>query len=215
MKKLFCLFLVFVLLSGTVSAGADPVYDGFIVSKFESDETTYYRLYSDPAETIGAPTFYREPCDTYDNIYTGWDVSITFFRQYDGVSLAQTKAFCRYLEETSEAEDRYAGYYCCEEDGFIKMIVVYLFEGWDFDDLSLDFQDLWQRNPWMNCDATGLVLEYLDYGLSEETLKWSWDIGCSAAVCVQEAVGFPGVSFGFRFFEGTDHHIVRRYCPDY
>ncbi len=214
--RLLAVTLAVVLLIGCMPADADTLYNGYIVSLWGNEETAYYRVYSNPEETVGAPTFYSEERDQYNNIYSGWDVKITFFRQYDGASLEQADAFCRYLTANSTAKDRCAGYYYYDGDGYVSQIFVYLFEGWDLNNKNLDFQDLWDRNPWMNSDATLLVLEYLGYGLSDYTWERAWDIGCSSAICVQEdnAAGFPGVAIGFHFEEGTDDHTVRRYYPD-
>ena len=210
----FLAFILVVLLLGCMPAEADPLYDGFIVSPWVYEGITYYRVYSNPEEIMGAPTFYTEERDQYNNIYTNWDVKITFYRQYDGATLEQADAFCQYLMANSSEKNRYAGYYYYG-DSYSPEIFVYLFEGWDFNNLDLDFQDFWDRNPWMNGDATALVLEYLGYGLSDATWQQAWKMGCSSAVCVQanDAGGFPGVAFGFHFKEGTDSHTVRRYCP--
>ena len=83
----FLAFILVVLLLGCMPAEADPLYDGFIVSPWVYEGITYYRVYSNPEEIIGAPTFYTEERDQYNNIYTNWDVKITFYRQYDGATL--------------------------------------------------------------------------------------------------------------------------------
>ena len=125
----FLAFILVVLLLGCMPAEADPLYDGFIVSPWVYEGITYYRVYSNPEEIMGAPTFYTEERDQYNNIYTNWDVKITFYRQYDGATLEQADAFCQYLMANSSEKNRYAGYYYYG-DSYSPEIFVYLFEGW-------------------------------------------------------------------------------------
>ena len=174
------------------------------------DDTNYFTVYQGTLDPMYAPTF-------YSNIYTGWDVEISFYRQYDSASIEQAEALCEYL--TSHAESKYncASYYYYMEDGLITDIYVWFMDGWDVNDPELDFQDLWDREVWMNAYATGLILEYLGYGRGEETWEYAQERGCSNIVTAQaseEQYGFPGVTFGFHFIEGVDSHAVWRYCPN-
>ena len=57
-------FILVVLLLGCMPAEADPLYDGFIVSPWVYEGITYYRVYSNPEEIMGAPTFYTEERET-------------------------------------------------------------------------------------------------------------------------------------------------------
>ena len=128
----FLSVILIVLLLGCITAEADTLYNGYIVSPWQSEGITYYRVYSNPEETIGAPTFYTEERDRYKNIYSGGDVVITFYRQYDGATLEQADAFCQYLRANSTEKNKYTGYYYYYDDSYSPEIFVYLFEGWDF-----------------------------------------------------------------------------------
>ena len=218
MKQMISVFLTIIMLLGCrfPSRAEAEYYNGFYVERWDNSGIDYYTVYQNSYEREGAPSFYSEPRDKYNNIYTGWDVRITFFRQYDGATLAKADALCRYLMDHSSKKESYAGYYYFEDEGIISQITVYLIDGMNPNQINYDCQKLWDKNPWMNDDATLLVLEYLGYGLSEYTWQYAWNLGCSSAVIVQEynAAGFPGVAFGFHFKEGTDDHIVRRYCPN-
>ena len=215
---MIALILCFVPSASAASSKKDKGYSvmHWTAPMSEDEETDFYTVYRNSNEKNGTPTFYCEGRDHYNNIYTGWDVEITFFRQYDAASLEQANALCKYLKNHSDNKYKCAGSYYFKEDGMITSIVVWFMEGWDVEDPDLDFQDLWDKNIWMNCDATGLILEYLGYGRSDEIWNYAVKLGCSSMVTAQEhdEYGFPGVTFGFHFIEGTDDHVVKRYCPN-
>ena len=130
------------------------------VKDWDNSGINYYTVYKRSYEEEGAPTFYSEQRDEYNNIYTGKDVKITFYRQYDGATLEKADALCRYLREYSMERDRYAGYFYFEEDGFINQIVVFLIEGMNPNETNFDCQYLWDKNPWVNNEDTQLTLEH-------------------------------------------------------
>lgn len=224
MKKLIVAICMLAMMIGLMPAASaasstkDKVYKvmHWTAPMSEEEEIDYYTVYRNSKEKNGTPTFYCEARDHYNNIYTGEDVEITFFRQYDSASPEQADALCKYLTDNSDSKYKCAGSYYFKDDELITSVVVWFMEGWDVEDLDLDFQELWGKNIWMNCDATGLILEYLGYGRSDEIWDYALKLGCSSMVTArdQDQVAFPGVTFGFHFIEGTDDHAVKRYCPN-
>ena len=215
LTALFCLtVLVLSMMPSSYAASGYRVKHWTDVNDYET--TNFYYVYQGALDPMYAPTFYCEGGDYYTNIYTGWDVVISFYRQYDSASPEQAAALCSYL--TSHSDNKYssAGYYYFTDDDFITSIYVWFIDGWDVYDSNLDIQDLWDREFWMNRDAVGLYLEYLGYGRSDSTWQNALKQGCSSMVTVQEneKYGFPGITFGFHFVEGTDEHVVKRYCPN-
>ena len=179
----------------------------------ENDLIDYYTVYQGTLASMYEPNFYCEERDHYYNIYTGWDVEITFYRQYGNTSPEQGVALYKYLTSHSDNEYCCGGcYYYSSDDS----VYVWLIEGWDLFDLSLDPNDLWNRDFWMNTDATGLYLEYLGQGQGRAIKDYADELGCSGTAYVKSSGKDETreFSFGFHFVEGTDDHVVKRYCPD-
>ena len=221
MKKIIAaICMLAAILALMPSAFAEKTYDGYSIScqtgeGFYGDYVDYYTVYHNSKEKNGPPTFYCEGRDRYNNIYTGWDVEISFYRAYENATLEQARALSRYLKENSTRQYKSSGIYCFSRNGTITDVYVWLIDGWDVENGNLDLQELWDREYWMNSDATGLILEEIGYGYNNDTNQYARELGCSFTIIVQSAkeYDFPGIVIGFRFVEGTDDHIVKKYCP--
>ena len=225
-KNILCSFLLTLLLlilSSSFSPHAEAAYDGYSVSAWTADGSygstlSYYRLYQSASDRMGEPCFYSDSAsDVYTNIYTGWDVSITFYRPYLSPTQEQASAFYKYLlrEVLPSNHQGYAGWFVSVDSATgYERIFCYLIDGWNLDNSELDFQDLWDRNPWMNGNAAILELEFIGYGdLIRDQWDYIWNTrNCSAAICVQRYLPWGGMTIGLRFMEGTEDTPVRKYC---
>ena len=186
---------------------------GYYIEPWEEGSTRYYKV-SKRAKEIGAPTFYCEGRDVYENRYSGSDIRITFYRKYDGADLEQGLAFKQYLDETTKAKQHYTFlyYYPSEMGDYIEKLYIVEFDGLDLERIN-DYQVIWDRNPWVNSEGTELELVHFFYGSS---LEKAFDLirseKCSAAVWYEIDPYIGYFAAGFRFTEGSDRHIVKRYC---
>ncbi len=219
---LLVLATVFSLFTSVPASAAS--YNGYRIIEWSSGETKYYTVYHNANERDGTPTFYSDPGDFYSNRYGNrqgigsGDLKITFYRSYDGVSLAQADAFRDYLLDTTNERYCYVGYFYYGESAYPSPLFLYKIEGWDFTRFQ-DLQPLWDCNPLMNNDATQLELGFLNYGrLTEQGWNNAWRNGYSFAITVQsemrDYLGYDGHTIGFRFTEGMDETVVRRYCRE-
>ena len=220
---LLALALLLPLLGFSLSPRAEASYNGFSVGAWTGDgdygsTVSYYRLYDSPSQRMGEPIFYSDSAsDVYTNIYTGWDVTITFYRPYLSPTHEQAEAFYQYLlaEVRDQSKEGYAGWFSSidQETGY-ERIFCYLIEGWNLDNTERDLQNLWDRNPWMNGNAGLLELDYIDYGNAIER-NWSYisqSRHCSFAIWIQRFTAWGGITVGFRFLEGTEDTPVWKYC---
>ncbi len=178
------------------------------------DNNEYYYLYQNNSELRETPTFISCPWDVYtsDNRENG--LRVTFFRSYNLRSDDQATALCSYLRSHSSAPYSYAGWYYMTSNvyGYPESVrIVFLLEGlnryWEY----YNFVYLWDWDPFRNPYGTTLNFEY---GI--ETDQWSnfqelWKNGCSAVMNIYGSSGIEA-SYGMRFTEGADEHVVRRCC---
>ncbi|MCR5136344.1 MAG: hypothetical protein K6C12_04530 [Oscillospiraceae bacterium] len=217
--------LCFCLLGALQPAASADTYNGYYVDEWGlggADHyiggVKYYTVYKHSYEKIGTPDFYSEDTDVYLNRQTGNDIRITFYRGYECPSIGQAEAFYRYLLKHSTAKHRSAGYYYYTMDHFdtVEYMYAYLIEGWDFTDPNPDYQYLWDRNPWDNGNGTKLTLESLGYGkVSDEHWGSAWRRGDSFWLMPQTNLDyFGGIAIGFKFTEGRNDTVIRRYCQN-
>ena len=213
------------LLSVSLAPLAEASYDGYYVDSW-SDESeygstiTYYRLYTPSSKRLGDPTFYSDSgSDVYNNIYTGWDVTFTFYRPYRNVTEAEAKAFFQYLldEVCEPGVDKSAFWFPSgEQRSSDEPIFCYTIEGWSQDNPKANMQELLDRNPWMNANSGLMELEYIDSGHVIQS-KWDYihDIrNCSFALWFQRSSPQGGSTIGFRLSEGTEDTPVWKYCAN-
>ncbi len=74
----------------------------------------------------------------------------------------------------------------------------------------------WDRNPWVNANGTQLELVGINYGMSADRLDHIGEDfqrqNCSAGVWFELSPGMGYFAVSFRFKDGSDNHIVMRYC---
>ena len=210
------LFLIVALLISTLSglpfASAEAA--SYKIHHESVDSNDYYYVYQSSSELDETPTFIKTPWDVYYSKNKENGVRITFFRSFNIHRNAQAEAFYQYLLDHSTASQRYAGYYVASSKQYgyeEKVTIVYLSEGlnsrWDY-----YFESLWDWNPFVNSNGTTLSLEFGDWGERTDSFSELWKKGCSAILTIYGNTKAENSSFGMIFTEGSDRHVVRRYC---
>ena len=212
-RVLLMLALVLVTFAGLPFGSADAASYKIKHSRLD-DGNEYYYVYQNSEQLDETPTFITTPNDVFTSQNTENGVRITFFRSYNLYGNDQADALCRHLVDSSKAVKRHAGWYesSSTKYGYRESVtIVYLVEGlnprWEY-----VLEALWDWDPFYNKSGTRLSLEFGAWGERTESFSELWNQGCSGILTIFGRTKDENSSFGMIFTEGSDRHIVRRYC---